>query len=56
MDWQNIIVYLIGAAVFAWLLRAIVRGYRARKYSKCSSCEDSSCPYHNSTKKEGCPK
>ena len=51
MNWQNIVVYIIGAVVFAWLLRAIVRGYRARKYSKCSSCEDSSCPYHNSTKK-----
>ncbi|MBO5044785.1 MAG: hypothetical protein IJ378_02380 [Alistipes sp.] len=51
MDWQKIIVYFIGAAVFAWLLRAIVRGYRARKYSKCSSCEDSACPYNNKEKK-----
>ena len=56
MNWQNIVVYIIGVAVFAWLLRAIVRGYRARKYSKCSGCEDSSCPYHNSSRKEGCPK
>ena len=47
MNVQMIIVYIIGAAVVAWLLRAIVRGYKARKYSKCSDCEDSTCPYHN---------
>ena len=45
---QTIIVYLIGAAVVAWLVRAVVRGYRVRKYSNCSSCDDSQCPYHNS--------
>ena len=50
MDFQQIIVYLIGAAVVAWLIRAIVRGYRARRYAKCSSCEDSSCPYHTNKK------
>ena len=51
MDWQKIIVYAIGIAVAVWLLRAIVRGYRTRKYSKCSGCEDSSCPYHNKNKR-----
>ncbi len=50
MNVQNIIVYAIGVAVAAWLLRAIVRGYRARKYSKCSGCEDTACPYHNKKK------
>ena len=50
MDFQQIIVYLIGAAVVAWLIRAIVRGYRAHKYAKCSGCEDSSCPYHTNKK------
>lgn len=51
MNWQNIVVYLIGAVVVVWLLRAIVCGYRARKYSKCNGCEDATCPYHNKTKK-----
>ncbi|MBO5878878.1 MAG: hypothetical protein J6Q29_05340 [Alistipes sp.] len=50
MTIQTIIVYLIGIAVVAWLVRAVVRGYRVRKYSNCSSCDDSQCPYHNSAK------
>jgi hypothetical protein len=55
MYWQNIVVYIIGAAVFAWLLRAIVRGYRNRKYTKCSGCSDKECPYHNSPSDNNCP-
>lgn len=52
MTAQTIIVYIIGAAVAAWLVRAIVRGYRARKYTKCTGCDDNQCPYRNSPDKE----
>lgn len=52
MNWQNIIVYAIGAAVFMWLVRAVIRGMRVRKYSKCDVCGDSVCPYRTN-KKEG---
>jgi hypothetical protein len=55
MNWQTIVVYFIGAAVFAWLVRAVVRGYNARKYSKCNDCEDGTCPYRNKqNKNRGC--
>lgn len=52
MNWQNIIVNVIGAAVFMWLVRAVIRGMRVRKYSKCDACGDSVCPYRTN-KKEG---
>ncbi len=52
MNWQNIIVYVIGAAVFAWLVRAAVRSVRTRKYTKCDACGDAVCPYRV-RKKEG---
>lgn len=55
MTLQTIIVYLIGGAVAAWLIRAIVRGFCARKYSKCSGCSDKECPYHNSTEQSQSP-
>lgn len=55
MTLQTIIVYLIGVAVVVWLAVAIVRGYRARKYTKCSGCSDKECPYHNSTDERQCP-
>ena len=50
MNWQNIIVYVIGAAVFMWLVRAVIRGMRVRKYSKCDACGDSVCPYRTNKK------
>lgn len=52
MTAQTIIVYIIGAAVATWLVRAIVRGFRARKYTKCTGCDDNQCPYRNSPDKE----
>ena len=52
MNWQNIIVYVIGAVVFAWLVRAAVRSVRTRKYTKCDACGDAVCPYRV-RKKEG---
>lgn len=54
MNWQNIIVYVIGAAVFAWLVRAAVRSVRTRKYTKCDACGDAVCPYRV-RKKRGRP-
>ena len=52
MNWQNIIVYVIGAAVFAWLVRAAVRSVRTRKYTQCDACGDAVCPYRVRKKEE----
>ena len=53
MDWQTIVVYLILAFVALWLVRAVWRGYVARKYSKSNTCDDASCPYHSKRKEDG---
>lgn len=52
MTLQTIIVYLIGIAVGAWLVRAVVRGYRARKYGKCTGCDSHECPYRGDPKQK----
>ena len=44
-NWQNIAVGIVLVAVIAWLVRAVVRAINARKYAKCSTCDDAACPY-----------
>ena len=49
-NWQNIAVGIILVAVVAWLVRAVVRAIVARKYTKCGTCDDATCPYRKKNK------
>ncbi|MBR5281859.1 MAG: hypothetical protein IKU22_03665 [Alistipes sp.] len=50
MNWQNIAVCIIFVAVVAWLIRALYRAITTRRYTRCSSCDDASCPYRKKSK------
>ena len=52
LDWQNIAVGVIFVVVVAWLVRAVMGAFAARKYSKCGTCDDASCPYSMHKEKE----
>ncbi len=43
MDIQHIVTYLIGAAVVAWIIRAVLRWWRGCRSGECAGCDDQSC-------------
>lgn len=49
-NWQNIAVGVILILVVAWLVRALIRAVATRKYTKCGSCDDATCPYREKQK------
>ncbi|MBQ1253515.1 MAG: hypothetical protein IIY05_04145 [Alistipes sp.] len=53
-NWQNIAVGIILVMVVAWLIRALLRTFSARRYTRCGSCDDAACPYRN--REEDCNK
>jgi hypothetical protein len=44
-NWQNIAVGIILVAVVVWLVRTVFKAIVARKYAKCNTCDDATCPF-----------
>lgn len=45
MDLQTIIVGIVIALAFAWVIRKVVRSFSGCDTSYCTDCEKKGCPY-----------
>ena len=45
MKLQVVIVAVVVALAFAWVVRSFVRTFSSRRRSHCASCDDEYCPY-----------
>ncbi|MBP3289645.1 MAG: FeoB-associated Cys-rich membrane protein [Alistipes sp.] len=45
MEFQIIIVAVVVALAFAWVVRGVVRAFGSRRRNQCASCDDECCPY-----------
>ena len=45
MDLQTIIVGIVIALVFAWVIRKVVRSLSGCDTSYCTDCDKDECPY-----------
>lgn len=52
MDWQSVVVILIGILVAGIILRRIVRTARCKDPNLCAGCPQKKCPRCNDNKRE----
>lgn len=52
MDWQSVVVILIGILIVGIILRRIVRAARCKDPNLCAGCRQKGCSRHNEKKGE----
>lgn len=45
MEMQVIIVAVVVALAFVWVVRGVVRSFSSRRRNHCASCNDEDCPF-----------